>query len=62
MFDAMVTPPQIRSVPFPVQDDFIALERDEYFTLRLRNLGNLQEGAPSVMNITLVDDDGKLLQ
>ena len=28
--------------------------------LRLRNLGNLGLGNPGTMNITVVDDDGKL--
>ena len=54
-----VAPPQRQPVVFPVVNNNIALEFDILTQLGLRNYGQLQEGTPFTMNVTVVDDDGK---
>ena len=54
-----VAPPQEQLVVFPVVDNDIALEFDISTQLGLRNYGQLQEGTPFTMNVTVVDNDGK---
>ena len=54
-----VQPPQRQPVVFPVVNNDIALEFDILTRLGLRNYGQLQEGTPFTMNVTVVDDDGK---
>ena len=50
---------QRQPVVFPVVNNNIAQEFDKLTQLGLRNYGQLQEGTPFTMNVTVVDDDGK---
>ena len=54
-----ILPPQRQPVVFPVVNNNIAQEFDILTQLGLRNYGQLQEGTPFTMNVTVVDDDGK---
>ena len=54
-----ILPPQRQSVVFPVVNNNIAQEFDTLTRLGLRNYGQLQQGTPFSINVTVVDDDGK---
>ena len=53
-----VAPPQRQAVVFPIVNNNVALNFDILTQLGLRNYGQLQEGTPFTMNVTVVDDDG----
>ena len=53
------TPPQRQAVVFPVVNNNIALELDKLTQLGFRNYSILPIDNLFIMNVTVVDDDGK---